>query len=84
MEEGGGRALTPEEEEEGSRHIQVVGRENLRRISLPGLLWPAGPGAGWPGSVCLALAGRGVHLKGLWVMEGDMVRKRRRSVAQTC
>lgn len=73
------------EEEGGSRHIQMVGRETLHRISLPGLLWPAVPGAGWRDSVCLVLVGRGVHLKGLWKdTERDMARKRQHSVAQTC
>lgn len=83
VEEEGERAQMLEEEG-GSRHIQVVGRETRHRISLPGLLWPAVPWAGWPDSVCLVLVVQGAHLQDLWKMERHMVQKKQRSVVQIC
>lgn len=83
VEEEGERAQMLEEEE-GSRHIQVVVRENRHWISLSGLLWPAMPLAGWPNSACLVLVVRGAHLRGLWKMERDMVRTKQCSVVQIC
>lgn len=83
-EEEEGERARMREEEEGSRHIQLVVRENRHWISLPGLLWPAVPWAGWPDSVCLALVVQGVHLQDLWKMERDMVRQKQHSVVQIC